>query len=87
MESKIDLVLELYHTNSCLFLERIINLDPILYIQDAMPSTRSQKATPVKDVEHTNSHKKHESPNKIVHSKNAGGNISEYPVEFTKDSK
>ncbi|KAL7312542.1 NET1-associated nuclear protein 1 [Mucor circinelloides] len=52
-----------------------------------MPSTRSQKATPVKDVEHTNSHKKHESPNKIVHSKNAGGNISEYPVEFTKDSK
>ncbi|CEP07902.1 hypothetical protein [Parasitella parasitica] len=52
-----------------------------------MPSTRSQKVTPAKDVEHSNSLKKHESPSKIVHSKNAGGNISEYPVEFTRDSK
>ncbi|KAG1472336.1 hypothetical protein G6F56_001597 [Rhizopus delemar] len=29
----------------------------------------------------------HEAPNKIVLSKSVGGNISRYPVEFTKDSK
>lgn len=55
-----------------------------------MPSTtRAQKATtttaPVNNT--TVEHKKHVAPNQIVLSKNAGGNISEYPIEFTKDSK
>lgn len=46
-----------------------------------MPSTtRTQKAATNLDV-------KHVAPNQMVLSKKAGGNISEYPAEFTKDSK
>ncbi|GAA5807850.1 hypothetical protein MFLAVUS_001229 [Mucor flavus] len=46
-----------------------------------MPSTtKTQKAVHASDV-------KHVAPNHMVLSKKAGGNISEYPAEFTKDSK
>jgi hypothetical protein len=57
-----------------------------------MPSTtRAQKATPNAapvNKETVEQHiKQHVAPNQMVLSKNAGGNISEYPIEFTKDSK
>lgn len=52
-----------------------------------MPSASVQKAAPVNLVEQQNDAKKHVAPNKILLSKTAGGNISEYPIEFTKDSK
>ncbi|KAG0740570.1 hypothetical protein G6F62_009074 [Rhizopus arrhizus] len=47
-----------------------------------MPSVHTKKVTVAE-----NSSIKNEAPNKIVLSKTAGGNISQYPVEFTKDSK
>lgn len=46
-----------------------------------MPSTtKTQKAVHASDL-------KHVAPNQMVFSKKAGGNISAYPAEFTKDSK
>ncbi|KAG1180586.1 hypothetical protein G6F70_000578 [Rhizopus microsporus] len=50
-----------------------------------MPSVDTKKAAIATTAE--DSSKKYEAPNKIVLSKSAGGNISQYPVEFTKDSK
>lgn len=51
------------------------------------PKAAAAAAAPVKAIEDHNSPKKHVAPHQIIHSKNAAGNISEYPVEFTKDSK
>ncbi|OBZ86761.1 WD repeat-containing protein 75 [Choanephora cucurbitarum] len=46
--------------------------------------TATKKTTTAKTTEQP---KKYVSPNQIVHTNTAGGNISQYPVEFTKDSK
>lgn len=51
-----------------------------------MPSASVKKAA-VNHVEQQKDLTKHVAPNQIVLSKTAGGNISEYPIEFTKDSK
>ncbi|KAI9475978.1 MAG: WD40-repeat-containing domain protein [Benjaminiella poitrasii] len=52
-----------------------------------MSSAKTQKVTPVNNVENNFVYKKYDAPNKIVLSNYAAGNISEYPIEFTKDSK
>ncbi|KAI7901524.1 quinon protein alcohol dehydrogenase-like superfamily [Cokeromyces recurvatus] len=51
-----------------------------------MSLAKTENVASVNNVEN-NTHKKYGAPNKIVLSKYAAGNISEYPIEFTKDSK